>query len=316
MNYGNLIRRPFDIVARRPYLWLLGLLAGGATTFNYFGGNGSYRTNSNSTTIYTGPSTATFQAFWNNNWEWLVGIAAFAAVVFVILFILGSIATGGIIRAAVEHDEGRDYQLGTAWRAGYTTLWRIAGLRLATFVLAIAPAVFIGALVGATVAMSGPFVPGAVLFGLLAAGVGVASIFFWIALGIAYEFAQRLIVIEGARVFDAIAEGFRMIPRHGKEVALGWLILIAISIVAGIAAVFLAIAVGIPAGIIGFGGWLAAGTTGAIITGSIAAVFFVGVLLAAGGAYAAYSSVYWTLLFRTVRAMPAPATRSAMVPAA
>jgi len=99
-------------------------------------------------------------------------------------------------------------------------------------------------------------------------------------------------------------------------VGLGWLLLIAISIVAGIAAVFLVIAVGIPAGIIGFSGWLAAGTTGAIITGSVAAVFFIGVLLAAGGAYSAYSSVYWTLLFRYVRAMPAPATRSAMVPAA
>jgi len=183
-------------------------------------------------------------------------------------------------------------------------------------VLAIAPAVFIGALVGAAVAMSGPFVPGAVLFGLLAAGAGVASIFFWIALGIAYEFAQRLIVLEGVGVFDAIAEGFRMIPRHGKEVALGWLILIAISIVAGIAMVPIVIAIAIPAGIVGFSGWLAAGTTGAIVTGSVAAVFFVGVLLPLGGAYSAYSSVYWTLLFRSVRAMPAPAPRSAMVPAA
>jgi len=313
MNYGNLIRRPFDIVIRRPYLWLLGLLAGGATTFNYSSGGSSYRGN---TTTYTSPSTATFQTFWNNNWEWLVGIAAAAVVVFVVLFILGCIATGGIIRAAVEHDEGREYRLGTAWRAGYTTLWRIAGLRLATFVLAIAPAVFIGALVGATVALSGPFVPGAVLFALLAALAALASVVFWIALGIAYELAQRFVVLEGARVFDAIAEGFRMVRWHFKEVGLGWLLLIAISIVAGIAAVFLVIAVGIPAGIIGFSGWLAAGTTGAIITGSVAAVFFIGVLLAAGGAYSAYSSVYWTLLFRYVRAMPAPATRSAMVPAA
>jgi hypothetical protein len=316
MNYGNLIRRPFDIVARRPYLWVLGLLAGGATTFNYSSGGSSYRNNSN-TTIYTGPSTETFQAFWNNNWEWLVGIAAAAVVVFVILFILGSIATGGIIRAAVEHDEGRDYRLGTAWRAGYATFWRIAGLRLATFVLAIAPAVFIGALVGATVALSGPFVPGAVLFALLAAVAAIASLVFWIALGVAYELAQRFIVLDGMRVFDAIAEGFRMVRWHFKEVALGWLILIAISIVASIAAVFLVIAVAVPAGILGFSGWLAAGATGAIVTGSIAAVFFLGVLLAAGGAYAAYSSVYWTLLFRYVRAMPAPATRSAMmVPAA
>ena len=174
----------------------------------------------------------------------------------------------------------------------------------------------IGALVGAAAALSTTFVAGAVLFGLLAAGASVAAIFFWIALGIAYEFAQRFIVLEGARVFDAIAEGFRMISRRSKEVALGWLILVVISVVAGIAIVPILIAVAIPAGFVGFGGWLAAGATGAIVTGTLAVVFLVGVLLPLGGGYSAYSSVYWTLLFRQVRAMPAPAPRSAMVPAA
>jgi hypothetical protein len=45
-------------------------------------------------------------------------------------------------------------------------------------------------------------------------------------------------------------------------------------------------------------------------------VFFLGVVFVAAGAYSAYSSVYWTLLFRNVRALPAPATRGAMIQAA
>jgi len=139
---------------------------------------------------------------------------------------------------------------------------------------------------------------------------------FWVALGVSYELAQRFVVLEGMRVFDSIAAGFRLLRWHFKELALGWLILIAISIVAGIAAAFLAIGVLIPAAIIGFGGWLTAGTIGVIVTGSFAVVFFVGVLLAACGAYSAYSSVYWTLLFRGVRALPARAPRSAIIPAA
>ena len=40
-----------------------------------------------------------------------------------------------------------------------------------------------------------------------------------------------------------------------------------------------------------------------------------GVLLAAGAAYSAYSSVYWTLLFRSLRALPEPAARGAIAPA-
>ena len=116
MNYRQLIRRPFDIVAWRPYIWLLGLLAGGATTFNYSGGGSSYR---NSIT-YTGPSNDTLQTFWNNNWEWLVGIAAVAVVIFVVFFILGSIATGVVL----PHAETRPMTAATR-----TNLFMLPGRR-------------------------------------------------------------------------------------------------------------------------------------------------------------------------------------------
>jgi hypothetical protein len=56
--------------------------------------------------------------------------------------------------------------------------------------------------------------------------------------------------------------------------------------------------------------------TGAVVAGSFAVVFFLGILLIAAGAYSAYSSVYWTLLFRNVRGLPAPAARGAIAPAA
>lgn len=311
MNYGNLVRRPFEIVARRPYLWVLGLLAGGATTFNW--SSSSYRTNAGST--YPGPSTATVENFWAGNWEWIVAAAAVALAVAIVWFALGCIATGGIIRAAAEHDDGHDYRFATAWRAGYKTGWRIAGLRVTVAILAVAAAILVGALAGATALFSTTFVPAAVLFALLTAAAAVAAVAFWIVLGVTCEMAERIIVLENGSVFDSLGNGFRMFRSHLKELSLGWLILIAVSIVAGIAMVLVVVAVAIPAGILGFGGWLTGGTIGLIVTGSIAAVFFVGVMLAVGGAYSAYSSVYWTLLFRTVRAMPVRATRGAIVPA-
>ena len=91
--------------------------------------------------------------------------------------------------------------------------------------------------------------------------------------------------------------------------------MLGLSIGAGIAAFLLVVAVGIPAAALGFGGWAIAGGVGAIIAGSLGAVFLVGVLLAAWGAYSAYSSVYWTLLYRQVRGLPAPAGSGAMAPA-
>jgi hypothetical protein len=247
----------------------------------------------------------------------IVGILALVVVLGIVMFVLGCIATGGIIHAAVEHDDGHEYRLGTAWRAGYATGWRIAGLRLLTFLLTILPGLFVGTLVLAAVAgaMSSAAAT-AVGFGLVAAAALPVSIAFWFLLGLAFQLAQRMIVLEDGQVAESLSSGFRMIFSHFKEVGLGWLILVAVSIGVGIAIAVLAFVVAIPGVAIGFGGWAVGGVTGAIVAGSFATVFIVGTLLVAGAAYSAYSSVYWTLLFRSVRGLPAPAARGAIIPAA
>jgi hypothetical protein len=312
MKYDYLIRRPFEIVARRPYLWLLGFLAGAATAFNFSSGSTNYGHPATSGT-YHGPSWAALQSIWNDNWGSIVGILALFVVIFIVMFVLGCIATGGIIHAAVEHDAGHEYGLGKAWRAGYATGWRIAGLRLLTLLLAVVPGFLVGSLVLAAVAGGVNSVAAAVGFGLMAVAFSLVSIAFWLALGLAFQFAQRLVVLEDGDVAQSLSTGFRMIRRHFKEVALGWLILIAVSIGVGIAVAILAVAVAIPGVALGVGGWAVGGMTGAIVAGSFAAVFFVGILLVATGASSAYSSVYWTLLFRSVRSLPAPVARSAMI---
>jgi hypothetical protein len=315
MSYAHLIRRSFDIVARRPYLWLLGFLAGGATVFNY-SSNGSNYGRPDTSDTYRGPSAAALQSVWNANWEWIVGALAVLAVLGIVLFVLGCIATGGIIHAAIEHDSNHEYRLRTAWRTGYATGWRIAGLRVLTFLLAIVPGLVVGSLVLATIAGAMSSAAVAVSFGLVAAAATLASMAFWLVLSVAYQLAQRVVVLENGHVAESLSAGFRMIRGRFKEVALGWLVLVALSIGVGIAFGVLAVLVAIPGVALGFGGWAVGGFTGAIVTGTFAVVSFLGIFVAAGGAYSAYSSVYWTLLFHNVRALPAPAPRSAMIPAA
>src|SRR5438270_1517680 len=130
---------------------------------------------------------------------WIAGILIFAAVVGIVLFVLGCIAAGGVIHAAVEHDAGHEYRLGSAWRAGYATAWRIAGLRLLTFLLAILPGVLVGALVLAAVAGATSSAAAGVSFGLLSAMASLVSIAFWLALGVSYELAKLVSVLGGGR---------------------------------------------------------------------------------------------------------------------
>jgi len=313
MNYGNLVRRPFEIMARRPYLWLLAALAGGATTFNLSGS--SYGRPAGSRGGYHGPGWAAIQNLWNDNFGLIVGILAFFLVVGIVLFILGCIATGGIIRAAIEHDAEREYKLGTAWRAGYASGWRIAGLRLLTILLAIVPGLLVGALVVAAVAGASASTAAAVAFGLSAGIAFLVSLVFWLALGVAYQFAQRLVVLEGGQVAASLSHGFRMIRWHFGPVALSWLLLIAVSIGVGIAMAVLAVVVAVPAITLGLGGFFLGGPIGGVVLGTFAAVVFIGVLVAAGAAYSAYSSIYWTLMYKNLRELPEPSARGAIAPA-
>jgi hypothetical protein len=310
MNYWSLVRRPFEIVARRPYLWLLGFLAGGSSAISY---SGSGANTGHGAATYSGPTWNTLQSVWNDNWAWMTGVLALFAVVCVVMFVLGCIATGGVIRAAVEHDGGRAYGLGVAWREGAATGWRIAGLRILTGLLAIAPALFIGSLVLGVMAEPAQSA-GQAAFGIATALAAVVAIVFWVVLGAAYELGQRVVVLEGGHVAESLTAGIQLIRQHLKLVGLGWLLLIGVSIVAGFGLAVVGLAAAIPAGLVGLSGWLAAGWTGLAITGPIAAVFFLGVIIAASAAYSAYSSVYWTLLYRNVRALPSPVARGSFVP--
>jgi hypothetical protein len=308
MNFGELVRRPFEIVVRRPYLWLLGFLAGGAGAYN-FSSSGS-----GSSTWHVGtPSSAAVQGYWNENWEWIVGLIAVFAVFAIVMFAIGCIADGGIIRAAIEHDENRPYRLGVAWRSGYPSGWRIAGIRLLTLLLIAVPLVMIITLGVAAAATATSAVGVAVLFGLAAAATGLAALAFWLVLCTAEQLGERAIVLDGAGVTDALGTGFRMIRWHFKEVAIAWLIMLGLSIAAGIAmavfTVLAAIIIAIPTGVIGVSSWVTGATAGVVVSVTFAIVFLIGAVLAAAGWWAAYSSVYWTLLFKRVSALPVAAAR-------
>ena len=316
MSYGNLVRRPFEIVARRPYLWLLGILAGGATGFNLTGGGGrGFGPGGRGGSVRPQPSLAAVQSFLAHDWMYVVAALAVVAALGLVLFALGCIATGSIIHAALEHDAGREYRLGAAWRAGYGSAWRIAGLRILTFLLAIVPAFLVVALFASAVASAQVSAATAFGFGLSGVVTVLAAILFWVALSVAYQLAQRAVVLESSPVARSLSTGFRMLGAHLVEVGLGFLILFGLSIAAGIGGAILLAITAVPAVALGFAGWLAGGPVGAVVAGSFGAVFAAGVLVAAWGAYSAYSSVYWTLLYDGIRKLPAPAGQGAPVPA-
>src|SRR5260370_35166650 len=109
-----------ETVAGRPSRWWLGFLAGPATTSTFTGGGPNYAHPATAGN-YHGPSWAVLQNVWHDNWESIVGILALFVVIFIAMFVLGCIATGGGIPAAVEHGCGNQDRVGKAWRPGLAT---------------------------------------------------------------------------------------------------------------------------------------------------------------------------------------------------
>src|SRR2546425_9559910 len=129
MSYGAPIGRAGRMLLRHRYLWVLGLLGGGEafsapTGFpGSFGGpvpGGIPRSN----VYYFGPSPApswmplTSQggsvdmgSFFSNHPGAVAAIIVGVLLVFIIgalfFFFLGPVSTGGLVRAAVEHDDRR-----------------------------------------------------------------------------------------------------------------------------------------------------------------------------------------------------------------
>ena len=106
MDYGSLIRQAWTITWRYRFLWLLGILAGGAVGMpSLNGGNTGWQTNSRDMQQFS-PELVTAAAGLE---EWalaniglLVGVAAFGVLLALLLLVLSFVAQGGMAQATAD----------------------------------------------------------------------------------------------------------------------------------------------------------------------------------------------------------------------
>jgi len=125
VDYGEILTRTWQITWRYKGLWVLGLLAGCGT-----GGGGGGGGGSGSGWEYSADSSQIGQAMLGiPGWVWIaLGVAALALIL--LFLVLGVIATGGLIAAFRQADEGKDVRLGEAFRLGTRYFWRLLSFRL------------------------------------------------------------------------------------------------------------------------------------------------------------------------------------------
>ncbi|MBX2997898.1 MAG: hypothetical protein KF893_05260 [Caldilineaceae bacterium] len=297
MDYSGLLRRALEIVTRYPFLILMGVLAalsggiggGGSTDFN-FGRNQQPEFQQP-----TMPDMGQFQMPEFEQMGPMVGAVAvllpvflcFALIIGIVLWVIGTVARGGLVAGVDAIENGGSPTLGDTWRAGWSRVRSLLGISL---IPAIPGLILFAAGVGSFITAGGM---GAIFGGDVGmpVGVGLLSMLgvlacialpFALVLGLLRTFAERACMIEGLGTVDSYRRGIEVLMANLGNAVILFVIQIVIGIVIGLLL---------------------------ILPGIVAALCFLfwPLIWLVNGAITAYFSGVWTLAWRQWTVAPGPA---------
>ena len=240
MDYGRVINRAVNIVWENKFLILLGILAAlGSGTLGGGGGGGGGGNGSGNGQPFADPGQFD-PAIGGLAAGALIVLLCVVALVAIALWVVSTVARGGLIASVDDIESGQKSSFGEAWRAGWQKIWTLLGIG------------FLPALPGLLLFVLGVFALGTyggilALFGEeFAAPLGIAelgilgTLFACIVMPIVLlltilrNFAERACMLEDLGVIDAYRRGASVLMANLGEALILFLLQIAIFIVLGI----------------------------------------------------------------------------------
>jgi hypothetical protein len=297
MNYGDLLSEAFRLTWRNRYLWFFGFfIAGGGGSFNFpanFGGEEVRNP--------FGPVAGPLQWISDNLVLFLTVVISVIVVLALIFLVLSMISQGALAESVAALHRGETRSFGSAFRVGTANFWRVFGLKVLFFLIALGLVlvIFLPVVLGALAAFSLTDSTGlrvlAVVLGVLF--VFVALIVVFLPFAIVNQFGLRELVVSRRRITESIAGGFRLFRRNIGRSLLVWLIQLAVMLGLGIAllvalVIFGAILLG-PAIAL----FATDHTNAGVVAGVLGGVLFLVPVFVISGAIGAFNHAYWTLAY-------------------
>jgi hypothetical protein len=298
VRYENLLTRSFAIVRRKPWLWLLALLAGQTGSGGGAGGGGgsSFQFPYNSSS----PGTEAVDYSWVPHWLadrafLFVELAVAILVLSLAWFLVSCIASPALVGAVARIDAGEPITFGGAWRIGAAAFRRVLLFKLLVVLLLLLPALLLALppLLGSPAGNRG------VLVGLVLDVPLVFAYFYWaIFIGWLSELALRACVLEERGPRASFAAAWALLKRRFHRIALTTLVFIGVGFGIGIltSVVFAFVQAPFTAAVyneVGQGRWSDLPGTLALFL-----AILVPVSLAVSSAVGAYFATAWTVAYR------------------
>lgn len=274
MEYSRLLNRAWTIVWMHKFLIFLGVLAalGGG------GGGNNFRWQMNGDNGGNQPPFTWEGAFAGIPLWLIVFGAAFLLALGLIVWVVSTVARGGLIAGVDTIERGRETTFLTAWNISWQRVWTLLGIALLPILpillLLAAGLTSVGTLVGFTALFRGEL-DFPLRTGFVVTLVAMTCLTIPVALGLALvrNFAERACILENLGVFAAYRRGWEVLTQNLGPAIILFLIQIGLSILLGISM---------------------------IGPGLVMVLCFLlwPLLLLIGGAVAAYFSTLWTLAWR------------------
>jgi len=291
MDYGRIVNRSVNIVWQNKYLILLGILVSlGSGSFPGGGGDGSGNGNGQP---FGEPGQ--FPQFDGEIAGLAVGLiltlVCVALIVGIALWVVSTIARGGLIAGVDTIESGAESSFSTAWRAGWGKAWTLLGIGLLPaipgLVLFVLGLLALGTYGGVLALFGEEFAPavGSAELGIMIGLLVCVVMPIVLVLSILRNFAERACMLEDLGVVAAYRRGSNVLAANLGEAIILFLLQIVIFIVLGILL---------------------------FVPGLIAVLccFLWPLLLLVQGAVSAFVSALWTLAWRTWTGQP-PAVKKA-----
>lgn len=284
MDYLGIIRKAYQITTKHKFLWIFGILAGGAGGLksfnislpNYSNGNGE---------IDKALASFNWPVFWTTYGGLILGLLAIFGIFAVVMFILNIISQGALVASVDKLSKEQKSDFRDSFISGAHQFWRILGVSVLYCLMVLASLVVLG---GPTIylAVIGQVVF-AVIWGILLFFVCLA---FWILVGLIYPYSLRVIILEKYGIWQSIRESLHFFRDRWKKVVVMYLLLLATSLVFGIVMVLAVLLGGGVLLAIGFGIFLASPLVAIFYGLILGLVFFIAIVIVAGGYNTFYSA--------------------------
>ncbi len=303
MDFGEVLKRSWEITWKHKALWLLGILAGcsGASSGGGGGNGGQALSGYRGYGFESGefPELERFLDSIPAETLTAIALALGCLAVFLVLLtvFLGALGQAGLIAGFDLADAGHPVTLGEAFRRGLQSFWKLLVIQLIVSILLI--------VVLAVLALgAGVFAIGTLGLGLIClvplACLMVPALFL---VGIYVMLAQVAVVVEDLNILDGLARGWQILRDHLGPILIMALILFLGGGLIGLLLALPLMVIAVPAALsLAFAGEGQL-PTGLLLSG-LCLVGLIPVMILLNGILQTFVTGAWTLTFRRLVALP------------